>query len=609
MASRRRKILRLFLVAVLLLGIIAGGLVANVVWFKPITIDIFFERVFIEYALQNPELLTDLRLLEPFGITGHNAKLTDASTEFDVKLWEKGKRDLDTLHRYDRASLPEDKQLSYDILDWYLDDNVRAKPFLFHNYPVNQMFGVQNDLPTFMAMKHQVHTIEDADQYITRLMRFREKFDQVIEGLKLRERNGIVPPKFVLAKVYEEMCGFKSVEPEDNILYTSFIEKLEKTGAIPAETKTSFRQQAKAAIKNFVYPAYDKLGAQITDQQSRATDDDGVWKFPDGDAYYAYVLRGQTTTELTPEQVHTIGLAEVERITAEMKGILDGLGITGRTVAEHMKELQKDPQFHYPDSDEGRAQCIKEYQAIIDEVNGGLGDAFDLRPAIGVEVQRIPEFREKGSAGAYYESPALDGSRPGVFFANLRNMEEVSKWGMRTLAYHEAIPGHHFQLAIQQQNEGPTFRKVVHFTAYVEGWALYAERLAWELGFQKDPYSNLGRLQAELFRAVRLVVDTGVHYKRWPRQQAIDYMIANTGMGDQEVTAEIERYIVMPGQACAYKIGMMKILDLREKAKQELGPKFSLKEFHNVIIRDGAMPLEVLEKVVARYIDARKARA
>ncbi|MCC6793521.1 MAG: DUF885 domain-containing protein [Candidatus Hydrogenedentes bacterium] len=609
MASRRRKLVRLFLITLLLLCVIAGGLAANVIWYKPISIDIFFERVFIEYALQNPELLTDLRLLEPYGITGHNAKLTDASTAFDEKLWEKSKRDLDTLHRYDRASLPEDKQLSYDILEWYLDDSVRGKPYLFHNYPVNQMFGVQNDLPTFMAMKHQVHTEHDADQYFTRLGKFGEKFDQVIEGLKLREGKGIVPPKFVLAKVYEEMCGFKSKPAKENILYTSLKEKLDKAGAISSEKKEALLGRTETAITAQVYPAYEKLTAQITDMQSRATDDDGVWKFPNGDAYYAYCLRGMTTTELTPEQVHTIGLAEVERITSEMKGILDGLGITGKSVAEHMRDLQKDPQFHYPDSDEGRTQCIKDYQSIIDEINGGLGDAFDLRPAIGVEVQRIPEFREKGSAGAYYESPALDGSRPGVFFANLRNMEEVSKWGMRTLAYHEAIPGHHFQLAIQQQNDGPTFRKVVHFTAYVEGWALYAERLAWELGFQKDPYSNLGRLQAELFRAVRLVVDTGIHYKRWPRQQAIDYMIANTGMGDQEVTAEIERYIVMPGQACAYKIGMMKILDLREKAKQELGPKFSLKEFHNVIIRDGAMPLEVLEKVVARYIDDRKTRA
>jgi uncharacterized protein (DUF885 family) len=589
--------------------IVAGVFVVNAIWFKPFFIDVFFERVFIEYLLQNPEMLTDLRLLEPFGITSHNAKLTDASPAFGEKMWEKSRRDLDTLHRYDRAKLSSGQQLSYDILEWYLDDNVRSKPFLYYDYPVNQMFGVQNDLPTFMAMKHQVHSVYDADQYIARLTKFGEKFDQVIEGLKLRESIGIVPPKFVLAKVFEEMRGFKAKPPQENILYTSLREKLEKAETIAATEKAAILERAEAAIEEQVYPAYDKLAAQLTDMQTRATDDDGVWKFPDGDKYYAYALRSMTTTDMTPEQVYTLGLAEVERITLEMKTILDGLGRNGKTVGENMKELQGDPQFHYPDSGEGRQQCIKDYQTIIDEVNQGLGGAFDLRPNVGVEVQRVPEFREKGSAGAYYESPALDGSRPGVFFANLRNMGEISKWGMRTLAYHEAIPGHHFQLAIQQQIEGPTFRRVVPFTAYVEGWALYAERLAWELGFEKDPYANLGRLQAELFRAVRLVVDTGIHYKRWTRQQAIDYMIEHTGMGQQEVSAEIERYIVMPGQACAYKIGMMKILELRENAKQELDEKFSLKEFHNAVIGNGSLPLEVLEKVVGRYVLERKDRA
>ncbi|MBM3289718.1 MAG: DUF885 domain-containing protein [Candidatus Hydrogenedentes bacterium] len=582
--------------------------VVNAVWFKPFSIDVFYERVFIEFVLRNPELLTDLRLLEPYGVTGHNAKLTDASPAFDEWTWEKSRRDLDTLHRYDRAALSPDRQLSYDVLEWFLDDSVRAKPFLYYTYPVNQMFGVQNDLPTFMVMKHEVHTAHEADQYIARLEKFREKFDQTIEGLALREKQGVLPPKFVLAKVFEEMAGFKAKPPNENLLYTSFKEKLDKAGVISGDEKEVLLDRAEAAIRDVVYPAYDTLAAKLTDMQSRATDDDGVWKFPDGDPFYAYALRSQTTTDMTPEQVHTLGLAEVERITAEMKGILDGLGRGGESVGETMRELQRDPQFHYADSDEGRAQCIAEYQAIIDEINGGLGDAFDLRPKVGVEVRRVPEFREKGSAGAYYEPPSLDGSRPGVFFANLRAMDEIAKWGMRTLAYHEAVPGHHFQLAIQQQVEGPTFRRVLPFTAYTEGWALYAERLAWELGFEKDPYANLGRLQAELFRAVRLVVDTGVHYKRWPRQQAIDYMIAHTGMGQQEVTAEIERYIVMPGQACAYKIGMMKILDLREKARRELGGKFALKEFHNAVIGNGSLPLEVLEQVVDRYIAARQAK-
>ncbi|MDZ4861544.1 MAG: DUF885 domain-containing protein [Candidatus Hydrogenedentes bacterium] len=589
----------------LVLMIALGAVAVNVIWFKPFSIGIFFERVFLEYALMNPELLTDVRLLEPYGITGHNAKLNDASPAFGERMWEKGKRDLDTLHRYDRAKLNENQQLSYDVLEWYLDDGVRAKPFLYHDYPVNQLFGVQNDLPTFMAMKHEVRSAHDAEQYITRLDGFPRKMEQVVEGLKLRESKGILPPKFVFAKVLSEMRGFYGVPPQQNIVYTAFQEKLDKSEIPDADREALLARVAKA-VSESVYPAYETLNTQLCDMELRATVDDGVWKFPEGDAYYAYALRSQTTSDTPPADVHALGLDEVERITAEMRTILDGLGMTGKSVGEHMRDLQDDPQFHFPNSDEGRAQCIAEYQAIINEIDGGLSDAFDLRPNAGVEVRRVPEFREQGSAGAYYESPSLDGARPGVFFANLRNMEEVSKWGMRTLAYHEAIPGHHFQLAIQQQIDAPTFRKVIPFTAYAEGWALYAEQLAWELGFQKDPYSNLGRLQAELFRAARLVVDTGIHYKRWPRQQAIDYMMQTTGMGPIEVSAEIERYIVMPGQACAYKMGMLKILELREKAKAELGDKFSLKEFHNAVIGNGSLPLEILKNVVERYIAERK---
>lgn len=247
---------------------------------------------------------------------------------------------------------------------------------------------------------------------------------------------------------------------------------------------------------------------------------------------------------------------------------------------------------------------IEEYNRILAEINANLDEAFDIRPKAGLEVKRVPEFKEEGSPGAYYNQPAMDGSRGGVFYANLRNVHESVKFGMKTLAYHEGIPGHHFQIAIQSELEGvPVFRTLGIFTAYVEGWALYSEQLAWELGFyENDPFGNLGRLQAEMFRAVRLVVDTGIHYKKWTREEAIDYMVANTGMTTTEVTTEIERYIVMPGQACAYKIGMLKILELREKAKLALGENFHLREFHNVVLKNGAVPLDILEELVDEYI-------
>ena len=291
----------------------------------------------------------------------------------------------------------------------------------------------------------------------------------------------------------------------------------------------------------------------------------------------------------------------------EMRNILSiqGYADTTKTLGEIIQELNKEERFLYQNNDEGRKEIIGGYNNILDEISDGLDNAFDIRPKASMEVKRVPEFKEEGSAGAYYTQPPMDGSRGGIFYANLRDVTETVKFGMKTLAYHEGIPGHHFQVAIQGELKNvPIFRTFPLFTAYTEGWALYAERLAWELGFyENDPFGNLGRLQAEMFRAVRLVVDTGIHYKKWTREEAIEYMISNTGMTTGEVITEIERYIVMPGQACAYKIGMMKILELREKAKSKLGNQFKLKEFHNVVLKNGAVPLDILEEIINDYIN------
>lgn len=340
--------------------------------------------------------------------------------------------------------------------------------------------------------------------------------------------------------------------------------------------------------------------------QSKATTDDGVWKLPDGASYYRYQLKQMTTTDLAPEEVHQIGLSEVARIKKEMQAILLSQGYADSTKAlgAIIQELNKEARFLFPENDQGRAMILAEYNRILEEISGGLDDVFDVRPKAGLEVKRVPEFREEGAPGAYYNRPAIDGSRGGIFYENLRKVHETVKYGMKTLAYHEGIPGHHFQIAIQSELEGmPIFRTIGLFTAYIEGWALYTEQLAWELGFyENDPFGNLGRLQAEMFRAVRLVVDTGIHYKKWTREEAIEYMVLNTGMTTTEVVTEIERYIVIPGQACAYKIGMLKILELRERAKLELGDRFDLKQFHNVVLKNGAVPLDILEEIIDSYI-------
>lgn len=583
---------------------VAGWWTVKLIWLAPFNINHFYERAFIEFALKNPELLSALRLLEPYGLDFHNDDLNDASDAFAHQMNALIRKDLKILRSYDKSKQTPEQQLSTNILEWFLENQIQGQEFMYHNYPLNQLFGEQNQLPTFLATIHQIDRKNDAENYITRLSKVRVKLGQVLEGVKLREKKGIIPPKFVLERVLDEMKRFVAQDVEKNILYTAFVEKVSKLKELNQDQKKQLYQAAKSEIEKSVYAVYRELISYYQYLLPIATTDDGVWKLPDGARFYAWTLRDQTTTNMSPEEIHRLGISEVDRIQSEMRQILDGLGLTQKSVAEHMDDLGKDSRFLYPETEEARKQCLRDYQSIIDEIDTGLSEAFNIRPKIGVRVERIPQFREKTAPGAYYDSPSLDGKRPGIFYANLRDMKEIPKWGMRTLSYHEAIPGHHFQLAIQQELQGvPTFRKIIPFTAYSEGWALYAERVAWELGFQDDPYNNLGRLQAELFRAVRLVVDTGIHHKKWKREEAIRYMLEKTGMAEGDVVAEIERYIVNPGQACAYKIGQLKILELREKAKKELGDRFDLKEFHNEVLRHGAMPLEILEEMVNRYIN------
>ncbi|GAA4037915.1 DUF885 domain-containing protein [Hymenobacter glaciei] len=593
---------------VLLLIVVA--LVINIFWFKPVFKRAFYEKVFIQFALDSPELLSRLRLLEGLGIQGHNRRLDDESEEQNDRLMVRLQENLATLHSYDTTGLRGQDRLNYQVLDWFMGNALAGNKFRYNNYPVNQMFGVQNEFPGFMANVHQVHNRRDAEYYNERLSAVGPKFAQVLEGLKIREKRGVVPPTFVIDKVLSEMKALVAQPAEQSILYTSLADKLKKAEGVDAAAQQQLLADAKSRITGKVYPAYQKLIDHFTGLRPRSTNDAGVWKFPDGAAYYAYCLRQNTTTNLTAAQIHALGRSEVARITAEMRAILQAEKIVGAdSVGPTMARLGEEPRFLYADTDSGRAQILVDYRTILTEVDKGLSSAFRLRPKAALEVRRVPVFKEKTSAGAYYEPGALDGSRPGIFYASLYDVKATPKFGMRTLAYHEGIPGHHFQIGIAQELSGlPTFRTLVPFTAYSEGWALYAERVAAELGFEKNPYDKLGGLRAELFRAARLVVDTGLHDQRWTREQAIDYMRRTTGMALSDVTAEVERYIVMPGQACAYKVGMLKILELRERAKLQLGPRFDLRDFHDVVLKNGALPLEILERVVNDYIAAKKAK-
>ena len=588
-------------IAVLILGAIA--FVVHSLFFRPLTVGIFYETAFLKYAYDSPELISRM------GFGFRSDELDDASPEHTEELNAWLLDDLETLHSYDRSGLDDGVGLSYDILEWFMQNQVDGIPYTWHGYPVNQMSGIQSGLPTFMVTIHRVESEGDAENYIARLSKFDDKFDQLIRDLRLREEKGIIPPKFVVEKVLTEMHGFSDKPSNENILYTSFIEKLDKIEDLNDETRTQLTQQAQTEIESSVYPAYASLIGYFEELQPKATTNHGVWMLPDGDAYYDYRLRSNTTTDMSADEIHALGLLEVDRILAEMDELLVAEGYADGSVAERMAALNAEERFLYANDDDGRAQVIADFETIIEEIDGSMSEYFGRLPQAEVEVKRIPEFRQATAAGAYYTSPSMDGSRPGVFYANLRDLSEHPKYGMRTLAYHEAVPGHHFQKALQNEMTGvPQFRRILGFTAFAEGWALYAERLAAEAGFQEDTFSNLGRLQAELFRAVRLVVDTGIHRKRWTREEAIDYMQSTTGMAQHDVVSEIERYFVIPGQATAYKVGMLKILELREKARNELGDQFDLKAFHDVVLGSGDVPLTVLEKQVDRYIaDSRDA--
>ena len=599
-----KKILIWFFSILLLAIALLGSFVAHEWHAKPFWINNFFNRFALKMVLDSPETLTSLHFLESIGINGHNAELDDASPESTEKMFEFLSSEMSVLKSYDDASLTEDELMSKRIAMYLLELVKEFEPYKYHNYPVNQLFGVQNGFPTFMEAQHQINDLEEAEYYIARLEKLPRKFTQVVEGLKLRTDNDIVPPKFVIGRVVDEMSQFSSTEIEENILYTSFSTKLDKLEGIDDVAKQKLLNKAKQTIRDSVYPAYEELTHYFESLGDKATTDDGFWKLPDGDNAYRLALKFFTTTDYTPDYIHNVGLKEVERIQSEIIDILAQEGFdTTQGFETSIEELAAQERFYYPDTDEGRAQILKDYQTIIDEIDADMDKAFRIKAKAGVEVQRIPEFKEKTSPGAYYNPPAIDGSRPGIFYANLYDIKATPKYSMRTLAYHEAVPGHHFQIAVAQELEDmPLFRKFAPFTAYIEGWALYSERVAWELGFQENPYDNIGRLQAELFRAVRLVVDTGIHAKRWTREEAITYMKQNTGMAESDVISEIERYIVMPGQACAYKVGMMKILELRAKAKEALGDKFDIRDFHDVVLKNGAVPLEILEVFIDKYI-------
>ena len=437
-----------------------------------------------------------------------------------------------------------------------------------------------------MTDTHPMKSLNDARNYIDRVEMFDEVLLENLSWLKAQKEQEIFLPKFVMDHVIgqlEELIGY---EDSNNPLMQIFIKKIDDMGIVAGE-RAELINELSGAIKDNVKPGYQSILSFMIENYKYANQYHGVWSLPDGDDFYALRLRTYTTTDYSAAEIHEIGLQEVERIGNRMKEIFIELGYEiNKPIGEMMSDLNENPEFLYEDTPDRKEIVIKDYNQMVKDAEQDVRPYFFDFPESPVEVRAVPEYSEKTAAGGYYQSPSLDGSRPGVFYANLYDIKQTPKFGMRTLTFHEAVPGHHFQIALNLENDELTlYRRLGYRTsAYTEGWALYAEQLGVEVGMTKSLYDELGVLQSEMFRANRLVVDTGLHYKKWTREKAMEYMKKVTGMSDTEVRVEIERYIVWPGQATSYKMGMIKILDLRDKAMKELGAKFDLRKFHSIVL-------------------------
>ncbi len=562
----------------------------------------FFEREFEVDLKDSPMLQTRLGRKDNYG------RWDDYSHLRHAKDLEKAKRRLNFLKdSIDRDALDESTALSYRLYRQELENEIEDYDFRFYNYPVNQMYGVHTQLPAFLINMHQVDSVSDARAYLERLKRIPRVFEDVVKGIQLREFNGIVPPKFVFDHTIEASKNLITGKPfekssEASTLLADFKEKVENLN-IPAREKSELIKQAQNILVDDVQPAYEKLIAAMEDQRQRATNDAGAWKFPKGKDFYRTALHRTTTTELSADEIHEIGLKEVARIHKEMEGIMAEVGFEG-SLQDFFRFMRTDQRFYYENTPEGKERYLEEARQIIDTMKGRLDELFITQPAADIVVKAVEPFREKSAGKAFYEQPAMDGSRPGTYYANLYDMSAMPVYQMEALAYHEGIPGHHMQIAIAQELEDiPMFRKLGISTAYVEGWGLYSELLPREIGFYEDPYSDFGRLSMELWRSIRLVVDTGIHSKKWSREEAIDYYVANSPNAESDAVKMVERHIVMPGQATAYKIGMNEILKLREEAKKELGEDFDIREFHEVVLTNGSVPLNVLSDFVAEWVE------
>ncbi len=593
----------------LLLVLLAVGGLSMWFWFTPVGINNYINKVTIELAIDSPELLTGLGMIDNTPLDFHSGKLADYTKAQEDKSLAKLKKGRAGLDKYGPDGLEGQELLSYKITAWFLDDIIRQSEIEYSGYRVVQNSGAFVDLPQFLTDTHVIKNEKSVKRYISRIAEFGRVMSEVQARVEDDRAHGVTPPDFVIEKSIAVMKAFIEGGAAENPLVTTMPAKLGEIG-LSDEKQADYMAQIEAAVESHVLPGYRSMIALYEEMLPTATHDAGIWRIPDGDKVYANALKSNTTTDMTADEVHNVGLSEVARIEQEMDAILIAQGLIEGTVTDRVKVLMAAPEHNYPNTDEGRQQMLDYLVELNEEVMAKAGEFFVTLPPQPLEIVRVPEYSQDSAPGGYYSQPAMDGSRPGRFYINLKTTTDNPRWTLPTLLYHEAAPGHHFQISVAQNIKGvPFLRTLSPFTAYTEGWALYAERLAAEdMGmYANDPLGDLGRLQAEMFRAVRLVVDTGMHAKKWSREEAIAYMVEKTGNTEDEVTREIERYVVWPGQATAYKTGQLAILEIRARAEAELGGKFNLRDFNEMILMNGAMPLAILREVAGDWIAGQKA--
>ena len=593
------------------LGLIGLGALGGYIWFwgVPVGVNNYINKASLQMASDSPELLSQIGMIDNTPLDFHSNKLgsyTKEQEELSLKKLRDARAGMD---KYGPDGLEGQELLSWKITAWFFDDIIENDAFDYGGYPMSQLSGPMVNMPQFLTDTHVIKNKKSAQRYVARV----KEFDRVIREMEFRVQdyadNGVIAPDFVLEKSITGMRSFIESGASENPLVTTLPVRLDKVEGLSDEFKSEIIAETQALVESSIIPGYERMIALHKELLKSATHDAGIWRIPNGEKIYQAALRSNTTTNMTADEIHNIGLEEVARIETEMDAILQGEGLTEGPLSERVAAMMTRADQIYEDSDTGRAAMISYLERLNEDIMAKAGDYFVTLPPQPLEIKRIPEFTQDGAPGGYYNGPALDGSRPGQFYINLKDPVDNPKWTLPTLLYHEAAPGHHFQISRAQLIEDvPILRKMSPFTAYTEGWALYAEYLAAnDMGMYDDnPLGDLGRLQAEMFRAVRLVVDTGIHHKRWSREQAIEYMAEKTGNSAGDVEREIERYAVWPGQATAYKTGQLAILRLRKHAEDELGEKFVLRDFNEAVLANGAMPLGILDEYIKAWVAEQK---